>query len=1229
MKKIIIATVAVALGLQAGLIGVMLGGVDVNVALTIAVCVCGCLIATLIVALVSGLILPGKVTEEELIIPTEPIAPAEYDEEVVEPIEPSKGDVENPPVKIKDEEVSYFENYLSYISDKLGRDASDRVRDDIEAIIGEKSNGRIDEVFSSFVANSNSRVKGLVVGRVQSGKTMNYTGLITRAIDEGWNVIVVLTSNNISLKSQTVARLRKDLSLSGLTADKYTVLEDFLSNNLPSMADIKKGKIYIGFALKQADHLRGRRDNGKGVVGWFDGNREDLKSARIVVVDDEADNATQNTLAGAQDWSDEAVRRYANNIRSQAKTSHEQGQLAVAKWIDSLIDSDVDIEVDGENVNKLKSILDQRIDVKTVEEIIEAYKDLLKLNLKVKIPGIHGTPLLYGLVCNYFTSIGDCKGHSRADDFKAILRWFLDVKRERSEINKAITSLVSPEKFECEKMAYVGYTATPYANFFNECPDADNPLKLDFAQSMSVAPEYFGLAKIFGKDKSQGGARMPIVKVIPENERKGITSPFMCGRDIQLDESLQCTYVDGDQTIQSSWDSLKTAINWAIVSAAIRRGIRISKGISESGDETLPSRWSTMLVNLSRSVDDHNNLADYIRKYIAHQGKDLSSFKKECIKCFQANSQDINKQKFEELFSDYPHEVENPSIEAVEKHLDYVLGNIRVIALNSDGENAEVYNEYVQNVTADKKLYGDYLWIVVGGNRISRGLTFEGLVSSYFDRDGISVKVDTLTQMGRWFGYRVGYELLPRVWMPEGAINTMKEICELEEELHSQLTDEFARKERNPNPILPSITRRLTSRDNAMVIDEEVANPVITREFRSTIVNGDSKQKVVKFLKACGKPKDHSEGSDKVFARLSVWEGVAEDVYKEFWKDIRSLFSEKDISSVSIAFNQLLGAVDIVLANPKNSSALVSLDEIGSVHSSVISKGVEDFGGYVRLSKFSGQYESWKAVFSNDIVCQVERDLGTSRANTSEALNKMVELKKKLGQEVRPIIQIGFVKWLDEDEALPYVSVYCPGIDVLRGKTAHAGNIVDMLPQERRAVRISVGGGDTVQPVKVNNITNSVQRGTSSELRVETSSSSSEVSSDSATKDLSSTPISELTDKQFWDLMDEKLRRNDGEVAERRQREQEEFNRVAQEATAKLRKYVNDHNDELMRGMPFTRLWRVALGNTYNNVLGLYGNRIFPTRDVHIENFRRGLERYNLPLEAYLGPQNQFRVRPI
>ena len=57
--------------------------------------------------------------------------------------------------------------------------------------------------------------------------------------------------------------------------------------------------------------------------------------------------------------------------------------------------------------------------------------------------------------------------------------------------------------------------------------------------------------------------------------------------------------------------------------------------------------------------------------------------------------------------------------------------------------------------------------IAVGGFSLSRGLTLEGLVVSYFLRN--SMMYDTLLQMGRWFGYRPGYEDLCRVWMPEEA----------------------------------------------------------------------------------------------------------------------------------------------------------------------------------------------------------------------------------------------------------------------------------------------------------------------------------------------------------------------------------------------------------------------------------------------------------------------------
>ena len=215
------------------------------------------------------------------------------------------------------------------------------------------------------------------------------------------------------------------------------------------------------------------------------------------------------------------------------------------------------------------------------------------------------------------------------------------------------------------------------------------------------------------------------------------------------------------------------------MSAAIRREHRLVNKISDDGDDTRSARWTTMLVNLSRKIENHGGLRDAIERYLNYATTSPDIFKKECLCVFDELSKDIDSEQFSELFHDYPHKMDDPCRATVEKHIDYILRHIRVIALNSDSENENMYEEYVQDVPAEKKQCGDWLWIVIGGNRISRGLTFDGLVSSYFDRDGISVNVDTLTQMGRWFGYRVGYEFLPRVWMPAGAIATMKEICEL------------------------------------------------------------------------------------------------------------------------------------------------------------------------------------------------------------------------------------------------------------------------------------------------------------------------------------------------------------------------------------------------------------------------------------------------------------------
>ena len=76
-------------------------------------------------------------------------------------------------------------------------------------------------------------------------------------------------------------------------------------------------------------------------------------------------------------------------------------------------------------------------------------------------------------------------------------------------------------------------------------------------------------------------------------------------------------------------------------------------------------------------------------------------------------------------------------------------------------------------------------FIVTGGDTLSRGLTLEGLITTYFCRKVSTC--DTLMQMGRWFGYRVGYELMPRIWLDDKNYQQFIDLTKVEVELRRDL----------------------------------------------------------------------------------------------------------------------------------------------------------------------------------------------------------------------------------------------------------------------------------------------------------------------------------------------------------------------------------------------------------------------------------------------------------
>lgn len=88
--------------------------------------------------------------------------------------------------------------------------------------------------------------------------------------------------------------------------------------------------------------------------------------------------------------------------------------------------------------------------------------------------------------------------------------------------------------------------------------------------------------------------------------------------------------------------------------------------------------------------------------------------------------------------------------------------------------------------------------IAVGGNTLSRGLTLAGLVVSFFVR--AATAYDTLLQMGRWFGYRTGYEDLPRIWMTPSLESAFRHLATVEHEMRDDI-DRYQRENLTPDQV--------------------------------------------------------------------------------------------------------------------------------------------------------------------------------------------------------------------------------------------------------------------------------------------------------------------------------------------------------------------------------------------------------------------------------------------
>ena len=306
-------------------------------------------------------------------------------------------------------------------------------------------------------------------------------------------------------------------------------------------------------------------------------------------------------------------------------------------------------------------------------------------------------------------------------------------KDDITTINKGIRKLL----VLFEKANYVGFTATPYANIFID-PDTDDEMlehdlfPRDFIYALEAPSSYIGARSIFGEDAPYG---------------------------YMLESNDDCEYALPEKhTKEHTMAFIPSSLQEAIASFFICNAVRDLRGDVKS--------HRTMMINVSRFISVQNQITRLIDGYVREVKREIHNYYLLGETALQYPSIKFVKEVYDKYFA-HNHldpafsDLKHFSWEEIQNVLYPAISRIEVRVIN--GGNAPKNLDY-ENYEKEPNDIGLRL-IAIGGLSLSRGLTLEGLCTSYFYRN--SSMYDTLMQMGRWFGYRWKYRDMCKVWMPE------------------------------------------------------------------------------------------------------------------------------------------------------------------------------------------------------------------------------------------------------------------------------------------------------------------------------------------------------------------------------------------------------------------------------------------------------------------------------
>jgi hypothetical protein len=293
------------------------------------------------------------------------------------------------------------------------------------------------------------------------------------------------------------------------------------------------------------------------------------------------------------------------------------------------------------------------------------------------------------------------------------------------------------------RSAYVAYTATPFANLLIDPSNESDLYPRTVIVSMPKPDGYFGPERLFGGIDSPEDAGLDMIRTIPAAEAVSARPPTGLGAVKSWSPTLG--------------SELRRAILWFILSTAAKR-VRNGHG-----------QHSSMLIHTSMLSDAHFRTREVVFAAL------------ETLRVGIATNDMSTLLELEEVWKSESARVPAGSFgyESIEWNdlkstLRATVDEIDIVVDNYKSSDRLSYSS-AKPTTA----------IVIGGNTLSRGLTLEGLTSSYFVRSASAY--DTLLQMGRWFGYRGGYEDLCRVWMTDELRGWFRDLSKVEQEIRDEI----------------------------------------------------------------------------------------------------------------------------------------------------------------------------------------------------------------------------------------------------------------------------------------------------------------------------------------------------------------------------------------------------------------------------------------------------------